>query len=181
MDELNWRRVSPRYVALLRIDKTILCGLILIAFSFPAVLVDAIPLWVAIIGWSVLGVIWLSLLLLWAPRRFRVTAYASEEKELHLRVGALWHRHTAVTHNRIQHLEIEQSPFERMLGLARLIIFTAGGSGADLTIPGLAREDATALRDGLLAVIREEQLDDAAITEAGPVATEPQERNGKDD
>ncbi|WP_194756729.1 PH domain-containing protein [Aliidiomarina indica] len=172
MEELKWQHVSPRYVSLLRIDKSILCGLILIVVSLPAILVDAVPLWAAGIFWGALFVLWLILIFLWAPRRFRVTAFATEPKEVHFRVGALWYRHTAVTHNRIQHLEIEQSPFERMLGLARLIIFTAGGSGADLTIPGLARDDAMALRDELLSMIRDEQLDEAAITEAGPVSSD---------
>ncbi|RUO34218.1 PH domain-containing protein [Aliidiomarina sanyensis] len=177
MQEPNWQAVSPKYTHLLRIDKTLFVLMLVIPLTVAVVFVERIPLWVGYIGWGSLLLIWLGMVFLWAPRRYRVTAYAVLPEEVHFRVGALWLRHTAVTHNRIQHLEIEQSPFERLLGLSRLIIFTAGGSGADLILPGLPVDRATSLRDDLLKIIREEPQLDEPITVAGKTESAESQRD----
>ena len=53
---------------------------------------------------------------------------------------------TAVPYNRIQHVETSSTPFDRKYGLASLQIFTAGGTGGDLKIGGLAKDVAEKLR-----------------------------------
>lgn len=88
--------------------------------------------------------------LVWAPRRYARTGYCVRAEDLHLRTGALWQRTTSVTLNRIQHLEINQGPLERVLGIARLMVFTAGGSGYDLMLPGLPAQTAERLKAHLL-------------------------------
>ena len=48
--------------------------------------------------------------------------------------------------NRIQHIETVRGPIERLLGLATIKIFSAGGLSSDLSISGLEAERATRLK-----------------------------------
>ena len=57
---------------------------------------------------------------------------------------------------RVQHIDLAQGPIERRYGLARLILHTAGTRGASIPLPGLAREEAEAMRDRIRAKIRED-------------------------
>lgn len=59
-------------------------------------------------------------------------------------------RHASyVPYHRIQQIDVERGPLERALGLARLTVHTASAT-TDAGIPGLAIEDARALRVHLL-------------------------------
>lgn len=90
-------------------------------------------------------------LLVWYPRRaWRRWGYAVREHDLLIQSGVLVHRRVSIPSGRIQHVDIHQGPFERMLGLARVHVFTASGGGADGVIPGLTPEVADALRERLV-------------------------------
>ena len=63
--------------------------------------------------------------------------------------GVLWRARSVIPRVRIQHVDTRTSPLQRWLGLASLVIYTAGTRGADAEIPGLAAEDAERLREEL--------------------------------
>lgn len=81
--------------------------------------------------------------------RYRSWGFSVHNNELHVRRGILTHIYTIAPTGRIQHLDVAQSLTERMLGLSRLVVYTAGTRGADIVIPGLHTEYAQALRDYL--------------------------------
>ena len=89
-------------------------------------------------------------------RRYRAWAYREEADELHVRHGLLVRVETAVPFARVQHIDLAQGLIERRYGLARLILHTAGTRGASIRLPGLAREEAEAMRDRIRAMIRED-------------------------
>lgn len=163
--------VHHRYQVLLQL-KVVLVFLLIAVFCLglfiwsPAVihwLPKSVP-YIFAVAWFVIGV---SLIVFWAPRRYRVTGYSVQDDYLKFVVGALWYLNVVVTFNRLQHIEIVQSPLERFLGLSRLILYTAGSQSADLVLPGLQTAEATAVRDKILQEVRREELSDAAITVAG--------------
>ena len=84
---------------------------------------------------------------LWSPLRFRRWGYRVRDADVFVRYGVLWRVTSVIPHRRLQHVDTERGPLERWLGLARIVIYTAGNRGAQTTIPGLAREDAESLRD----------------------------------
>ncbi|HRJ26124.1 MAG TPA: PH domain-containing protein [Fimbriimonadaceae bacterium] len=51
---------------------------------------------------------------------------------------------------RIQHVDIQSGPIDRMLGLTQVTLHTAGGALQQAKIPGLTAADAERLRDELL-------------------------------
>lgn len=72
--------------------------------------------------------------------------YAIRERDVLYKSGVVWRSVTAIPYNRIQHGETETSPLDRRFGLATLKLYTAGGSGGDLSIPGLSTDVAERLR-----------------------------------
>lgn len=64
--------------------------------------------------------------------------YILRERDVIYRRGWLWRQEIIIPFNRIQHIDVQQGPIERMFDLGSLSIYTAGGSGSDLRIPGLA-------------------------------------------
>ncbi len=80
-------------------------------------------------------------------RLFEYKQYALRTHDIVYRDGFIWRTITAVPFNRIQHVEVQQGPIERLFNLAKLNIYTAGGSASDLSISGLHVEVAQSLRE----------------------------------
>lgn len=74
------------------------------------------------------------------------------------RRGGWWRQETLVPVSRVQHLDLERGPLERQLGLATLVVHTAGTRMAAVKLPLLALDDAEALRAHLA---RQVEADDA--------------------
>jgi uncharacterized protein len=85
-------------------------------------------------------------------RRYAHYGYLVGDSELRVRRGWLWRTLSVVLHARVQHVDTRQGPVESMLGLATVIVFTAGSVGAMVAIPGLPRAEAETLRDRLVAL-----------------------------
>jgi len=56
-----------------------------------------------------------------------------------------------VPYARIQHVDTRHGPLDRWLGLATVVVFTAGHRGAIIAIPALAADEAEEIRDSLAA------------------------------
>jgi membrane protein YdbS with pleckstrin-like domain len=87
------------------------------------------------------------------PRlRYRAWGYALRDADLYLRHGVLIRTTSIVPHARIQHVDTRHGPVDRWLGLAQVVVYTAGTRGAMVGIPGLAAGTAESLRDRLAAL-----------------------------
>lgn len=96
---------------------------------------------------------WLTLLLLrvWILfRGFRRKKYALRERDVTYQRGLITFAVTSIPFNRVQHAEVNQGFIDRMFELAKLSIYTAGGSSSDLVIPGLNPDEAQRLKDFIL-------------------------------
>ena len=89
----------------------------------------------------------------WAGANVRYAGWAFEIRasELRIRRGVFVRTTSVIPFGRIQHVDMRQNVLERWLGLARILIYTAGVYGAETAVPGLELSDAEALRDQLAA------------------------------
>lgn len=87
------------------------------------------------------------------PRRFAHWGFALDDRELHIAHGWLTRVHTIVPIGRVQHIDLTQGPIERGCGVATLVLHTAGTDHSLVTVPGLAREQAEAVRDRIRSAI----------------------------
>ncbi|MFB6166590.1 MAG: PH domain-containing protein [Haloarculaceae archaeon] len=98
-------------------------------------------------------------LLAWYVRaHYRHWRYELQEDALELERGVFTRVETAVPYVRVQHVDTRRDPLDRLLGLGRVVVYTAGSRGADVSVPGLDPERAREVRDRLrdLAIESEE-------------------------
>lgn len=84
--------------------------------------------------------------------------YALREKDILFRRGFFVNSVTVLPFNRIQHASISRDVMDKFLGISSLQVFTAGGSGSDISIPGLQPEQAQQLKEVLAGKISEDEL-----------------------
>src|SRR5690606_1590877 len=75
--------------------------------------------------------------------------YALREKDILYKHGFFVDAVTIIPFNRIQHVAVSRDFIDKMLNIASLQIYTAGGSGSDINIPGLSPELAATLKEAL--------------------------------
>ncbi len=100
-----------------------------------------------------LGLAWLLsivLRILWLQKVFPRMQYALRERDITYQQGLLLRTVISIPFNRLQHAEVSQGVAERAMKLASLKVYTAGGGGSDLSIPGLPLERAYELKDFVL-------------------------------
>ena len=152
MDELfappayEWKRLSPNYRSLRRLTTLIFVPII---FVIPAILV-----------WVLTGLWWVSVIILalaatilvvrlgLVERTWRRWGYVEREDDLYITHGVLFRSLVAVPYGRMQLVEVASGPLERAFGLATVTMKTASAE-TNASIPGLAPDEATRLRDRL--------------------------------
>ena len=90
------------------------------------------------------------------PRRYRALGYRVDSDELRIASGLLVKTETVVPLKRVQHIDVSQGPIERLFGVTRLLLHTAGTMNSLVVLPGLARETAETIRDEIRARIRQD-------------------------
>ncbi len=117
-------------------------------FTAEIIFPKLIPLPVGILAGLVfvLGVIYS---IVYPALKYRYWRFDVKENELYVERGVFTRIRTVAPFVRLQHLDVEQNIIERMMHLAKLVVYTAGTRGADIIIPGLPLEYAEQLRDQL--------------------------------
>lgn len=151
------QHVEPGYRNVLRARLAISWAVLLI----PAFIVGRVFLgetvWGAILP-ILVGAAGLAATIVAPSRIYRRLLYRLDERLLQVMRGWLFHTDTVVPLVRVQHLDVVRGPFDKMFGTASLVVHTAGTLNSIVTLPGLAPERATHIRD----VIREQIRSDLA-------------------
>ena len=104
-----------------------------------------LPMWtsgviIALILAVILFIYWITL------KSFHHKQYALRTHDISYKEGLWWKQNTVIPFNRIQHVEVQQGPIQRLFDLAKIKIYTAGGSTSDLSISGLYVDTAHKLK-----------------------------------
>ena len=132
-------------MSLWRLQRVIRLALLGIPFVAVAAVALAAPAgrWVAVAFVGVAVAAQLVVAVLWPALAWRAFSYTVREHDLLVQRGVLFRRWSSIPFTRIQHVDTRQGPMERMLGLSRLMVFTAAGMSADGVI--LTKEGRRAL------------------------------------
>ncbi|WND03784.1 PH domain-containing protein [Temperatibacter marinus] len=146
-DALIFSTLSPKYTKSARILMFLWLALPFIP-TIIIMLISNSDKWLITQWWSpfmyLLPVLVMQLLL--GPI-MRAKGYAIRDHDIHYQSGLIWRKVVTLPFNRIQHVEIESGPVDRLFKLSEVKIFTAGGGKTDMAIPGLEFAKATELRD----------------------------------
>ena len=142
----EWKRLSPNFRSLRRLTTLIVVP---IFFVVPAILLWVLAdlWWLAVILLVVGGLI-AGIRMALIKRTWRSWGYVEREDDLYITHGVLFRTLVAVPYGRTQLVEVESGPLERAFGLATVTLRTASPE-TNASIPGLAPEEATRLRDRL--------------------------------
>jgi uncharacterized protein len=146
LPEVAWRRVSPKLMWA-ELVGTLFGAVLVLALTIPLHLLQ-LPFASVVSG---LVAIFFLIALVLVPRRVRSIGYQLRDDDLLFRRGIMFLRFVAVPYGRMQLVDINRGPVDRMLGLSELRFVTAAAS-TGVTIPGLIAEEADALRDRLVAL-----------------------------
>jgi len=102
--------------------------------------------------WYILGgLVTLGIFSFWfAGLSFKHKNYVIREKDVLFQKGVIWRSTTVVPFNRVQHCDVKVGPIDRMFDLAELQVFTAGGTGSDVTIVGITKDTANRIKDFII-------------------------------
>ncbi|WP_049971047.1 PH domain-containing protein [Haladaptatus cibarius] len=93
--------------------------------------------------------------------KYRVWRFEIRDDDLYLERGVFTRVTTVVPFVRVQHVDTQRGPIERLAGLGSVVVYTAGSRGADVTIPGLTPERASDLQRRLRNLAIESEYEDA--------------------
>jgi uncharacterized protein len=147
MPEPELQPLDPRAVTLWRVNAA-LRGMLLVAGALAAEWFATTPFPFGS-ATAAVAVLTLANAVFVPGLRYRSWGFALRETDLYLRYGILFRTTSIVPHARIQHVDTHHGPVDRALGLADLMVYTAGSRGAIVTIPALGRTAAESLRDRL--------------------------------
>lgn len=89
--------------------------------------------------------------------RYGAWRFQVRDDALYIERGVFTRVKTVAPYVRVQHVDSRRGPIERAVGLATVVVYTAGSRSADVAIPGLTPERAEDLREELrrLAIVSE--------------------------
>lgn len=117
----------------------------------------AVGSWVAPMAIAILALVGVG----YTVFRYRIWKFEVREDTLYIERGVFTRVKTVVPFVRVQHVDSQRSPVERAVGLASVVVYTAGSRGADVTIPGLTPERAESLQERLRQLAIESEFEDA--------------------
>ena len=91
-------------------------------------------------------------------RRYSAKGFVMGDDRLRVVRGLLFRSDSVVPFGRVQHIDLNQGPLERIYDLATLTVHTAGTHNASVRLPGLLNADAVAMREAIRAHIRREAV-----------------------
>lgn len=147
-------QVHPDHVKVLRLRAGITAAVLLIAVAFGEILAP-LPNGVLLAPWIVFVAI-----AVWRlpMRRWSHKGYAMDNNRLRVARGFLFRSDTVVPFGRVQHIDVTQSPLERMYDLAQLVVHTAGTHNSSVVLDGLKRDLAESMREDIRAHVKREAL-----------------------
>ncbi|HET8886225.1 MAG TPA: PH domain-containing protein [Salinimicrobium sp.] len=146
-EEVEGEKLSPKYLHKLNISTTI-SFIVLVGFATTANYF--IPWYEGYFLLTIAGLLLIFAFLFYNNSQLaKRNSYTIRERDIIYKRGFIFEKTTVVPFNRVQHVSTNRGVLDKMLNLSTLKIFTAGGSGSDVNIPGLSPDIATTIKEEL--------------------------------
>ncbi|MDI6046952.1 PH domain-containing protein [Flavobacterium yafengii] len=155
-EEVTFTNLHPKYIRVVLINVAIIIGILILV---PVLISVFKPELFSGRVWLILGVVIpiLSLLIIvFSYIRFQKKGFAFREHDVLFRHGIIATNTIVIPYNRVQHVALHEGLISRYFGLAKIEIFTAGGSSSDIEIPGIEKEKAENIKQLLMGKIQKQ-------------------------
>ncbi|MGO4904033.1 PH domain-containing protein [Flavobacterium sp. W20_MBD1_R3] len=155
-EEVNFTNLHPKYIRVVLINLALFISILIlvpILFSVfkPELFLGRV--------WLIIGVVipvLAALLVVFSIIGFQKKGFAFREHDVLFRYGILATNTIVIPYNRVQHVALHEGFISRYFGLAKIEIFTAGGSSSDIEIPGIEKEHAENIKQLLMGKIQKQ-------------------------
>jgi membrane protein YdbS with pleckstrin-like domain len=105
---------------------------------------------------SIAYVVLVFIVLFFSRLDFKKKGFAFRNHDVLFRHGIIATNTLVIPYNRVQHVALHEGLLSRFFGLAKIEIFTAGGSSSDIEIPGISKEQAENIKQLLMGKIQKQ-------------------------
>lgn len=153
-EEVQLTALHPNYWKVIMVQLAVLLLILAIALAFALYSIEELAVYSnqLIITAAVLAI----LIVFFSRIAFRKKAYAFRNHDVLFRHGIIATTTIVIPYNRVQHVALHEGLISRYFGLAKVEIFTAGGSSSDIEIPGIEKEQAENIKQLLMVKIQKQ-------------------------
>jgi uncharacterized protein len=101
-------------------------------------------------------IILVALIVIFSRIGFLKKGFAFRDHDVLFTKGIIVTNTIVIPYNRVQHVALHEGVISRYFGLAKIEIFTAGGSNSDIEIPGIEKEQAENIKQLLMGKIQKQ-------------------------
>lgn len=152
-EEVEFQKLQPNYGKVIFINLIIVFTILAGGATVLHFLVEKISNEMLYI-WIALAVLF-GLVLFFSRLSFLKKGFAFREHDVLFRSGIIATNTIIIPYNRVQHVALHEGWLSRYFGLAKVEIFTAGGSSSDIEIPGIEKEQAEKIKQLVMGKIQQ--------------------------
>ena len=155
-EEVHLSSLHPKYKKVVLLNALVFSLVLVVAFGFISFAKNDE---LTTTSWLVIGVILaliVFLVVFFSLLSFKKKGFAFRNHDVIYRSGIIATNTMVIPYNRVQHVALHEGLVSRYFGLAKVEIFTAGGSSSDIEIPGIAKEEAENIKQLLMGKIQKQ-------------------------
>ena len=155
-EEVTFTKLHHKYIKVVLIN---LVKIIAIVVLIPILLSMFKPELFSGRIWLILGIVipvFSIMLVVFSIIGFKKKGFAFREHDVLFKHGIIATNTIVIPYNRVQHVALHEGFISRYFGLAKIEIFTAGGSSSDIEIPGIEKEQAENIKQLLMGKIQKQ-------------------------
>lgn len=153
-EEVQFSVLHPNYWKVTLITLTVLFFIIGIGVGLALFFNNILTSFV--VEFSIAFVCMVVVVLFFSRIGFKKKGFAFRNHDVLFKYGIISTNTLVIPYNRVQHVALHEGLVSRFFGLARIEIFTAGGSSSDIEIPGIAKEEAENIKQLLMGKIQKQ-------------------------
>lgn len=153
-EEVQFTALHASYWKVMLINKFIFFSIIAIALGFVFYKIEELA--TVKIEISIAFIAVMIVIVLFSRVSFHKKGFAFRNHDVLFRSGIIATNTIVIPYNRVQHVALHEGVISRYFGLAKIEIFTAGGSSSDIEIPGIAKEEAESIKQLLMGKIQKQ-------------------------
>lgn len=155
-EEVTFTNLHPNYIKVVLINLAIIIGILILAPVLTLIIEPEL-----FFGgvWLILGVVipvFSALIIVFSIIGFKKKGFAFRDHDVLFKHGIIATNTIVIPYNRIQHVALHEGLISRYFSLAKIEIFTAGGSSSDIEIPGIEKEQAENIKQLLMGKIQKQ-------------------------
>lgn len=153
-EEVHFTTLHPNYWKVTLINLLVLFIILGTAIGFGMFYIAELAEFRLQIGFAF--IIFMALLVIFSRISFKKKGFAFRTHDVLFRNGIVAVNTIIIPYNRVQHVALHEGLISRYFGLAKIEIFTAGGSASDIEVPGIQKEEAENIKQLLMGKIQKQ-------------------------